>query len=183
MESWQEGAFENQEQQNTIQEEQIRFIEENQEEQNNEFIEMASKYILDLQIANKVVEKIGAKVESVLKHIKQECKKRNIIGQDLEYQLTDGITIYEQKSKVIARSDLIKDIETCENKLADAKRRLAEFEENGWVENTRTPTITFKISKEDKMVIDAQSGFILTELMKKSPAINHIENITLQTAE
>jgi len=78
---------------------------------------------------------------------------------------------------------LIKDIETCENKLADAKRRLAEFEENGCVENTRTPTITFKISKEDKMVIDAQSGFILTELMKKSPAINHIENIRLQTAE
>ena len=153
------------------------------EQQGNEFIEMASKHILDLQIANKVVEKLSDKVESVIKHIKQECKKRNIVGQDLEYKLTDGIIIYEQKSKVIARSDLIKDIETCENKLADAQRRLAEFDENGFVENTRTPTITFKISKEEKMVIDAQSGLILTELMKKSPAINHIENITLQTAE
>jgi hypothetical protein len=146
------------------------------EQQGNEFIEMASKHILDLQIANKVVEKLSDKVESVIKHIKQECKKRNIVGQDLEYKLTEGITIYEQKSKVIARSDLIKDIETCENKLADAQRRLAEFDENGFVENTRTPTITFKISKEEKMVIDAQSGLILTELMKKSPAINNIAN-------
>lgn len=177
MDSWEEGAFESQEQQNQLQEEQMRFIEE----QDNQFLEMASKHILDLQIANKVVEKLGDKVESVIKHIKQECKKRNIIGQDIEYKLTEGITIYEQKSKVIARSDLIKDIEACESKLSDAKRRLAEFDENGYVENTRTPTITFKISKNDKMVIDAQSGYILTELMKKNPAINHIENITLQT--
>lgn len=177
MNSWEEGAFENQEQQNNFQEEHRRFCEE----QNNEFIKNASKYILDLQIANKVVEKLGNTVENVIKHIKQECKRRNIIGQDLEYKLTDGITIYEQKSKVIARSDLMKDIETCENKLADAKRRLAEFDENGFVENTRKPTITFKISKETKMTIDAQSGYILTELTNKNPAIKHIESIDFQT--
>lgn len=183
MDNWQQGAFKSEEQQNNFQEEQRRFTEESEEVEKQDFIAMVSKYILDLQIASKVVEKLDKKVEAVLKHIKQECKKRNIVGQDLECKLTEGITIYEQKSKVIARSDLIKDIETCEGKLADAKRRLAEFDENGFVENTRTPTITFKISKEEKMVIDAQSGYILTDLMQKNPAINYIENITLETTK
>lgn len=150
---------------------------------NAEFLELTSKVIAELQVAKKVVEKLEAKVEAPLDYIKQECKNRGIIGQDLKCQLTNGITIYEQKSKVIARSDLIKEIEKCEDKLADAKRLLAEFDENGYVENTRKPVIKFTISKEEKMFIDARSGIILTELMKKTPSINQLNNIITETTK
>lgn len=173
MESWQEGAFESQEQQNEFQQEYLRCESENMQI----VIQEDNQKLLTALALKEIFKDSEAVIKEFENNVKSFYTSQKIVCQDNEGIIFEsGLTLKYTQPKELTEADLLKEVQKKEDELAKAREKLDDFR-HGCIEKKSQPQLRFgTTNKNFKEAIILEKHKLFQELKP----LNEIKNFVKQ---